>query len=108
MYGSDARHSLKLNEFKDMDEGIHAIEIMPSTKVDKNAVASRMGEMKDVFQKSIVSVVEILKGTIITREMIGFKKPGTGIPASQVNKILGKQSKRNIVKNSLILNEDLV
>jgi sialic acid synthase SpsE len=52
--------------------------------------------------------VGIPKGTIITREMIGFKKPGTGIPASQVNKILGKRSKRNIVINSLILNEDLV
>jgi len=108
MYGSDAKHSLEPDEFKDLVQGIRAIEVILSSKVDKDEIANRMGEIKDVFQKSIVSVVEIPKGTIITREMIGFKKPGTGIPASQVNKILGKQSKRNIVKNSLILNEDLV
>jgi len=108
MYGSDAKHSLEPKEFKDLVQGIRAIETILSSKVDKDEIANRMGEMKDVFQKSIVSVVEIPKGTIITREMIGFKKPGTGIPASQINKILGKQSKRNIIINSLILNEDLV
>ena len=108
MYGSDAKHSLEPDEFKDLVQGIRAIEVILSSKVDKDEIANRMGEMKDVFQKSIVSVVEIPKGTIITREMIGLKKPGTGMPASQVNKILGKQSKRDIAINSLILKQDLV
>jgi len=107
MYGSDAKHSLEPKEFKDLVQGIRAIEIILSTKVDKNEITKRMSEMKEVFEKSVVSVVEIPKGVIITREMIGFKKPGTGIPASHVNKVIGKQSKKDIAKEKLIKKEDI-
>lgn len=108
MYGSDAKHSLEPNEFKDLVKGIHAIKKMMSAKVDKNTVANQMREMKEVFQKSIVSIVDIPKGGIITTEMIGLKKPGTGIPASKHKEIVGKTAKRYIEKNCLISIKDLI
>lgn len=107
MYGSDARHSLEPFEFSEMVKGIRAIETILSSKVDKDEIASRMGNIKEVFQKSIVSIVDIPKGTIITEEMIGFKKPGTGIPPSKIETVLGKFSKREILKDRLISKEDL-
>ena len=107
MYGSDAKHSLEPSEFSDMVKGIRAIETILSSKVEKDKIASRMSEMKEVFQKSIVSIVDISKGSIITEEMVGFKKPGTGIPASQINEVLGKRSKTYIAKENLIKKEDI-
>jgi len=107
MYGSDAKHSLEPTEFSDMVKGIRAIETILSSKVNKDEIANRMGEMKEVFQKSIVSIIDIPKGTIITEEMIGFKKPGTGIPASKVKTVLGMRSKRDILKDRLINKEDI-
>ena len=107
MYGSDAKHSLEPREFSDMVKGIRAIETILSSKVDKNEMANRMSVMKEVFQKSIVSVVDISQGTIITGEMIGFKKPGTGIPANQIKRVLGKMSNKKIQKNTLIKLKDI-
>jgi len=107
MYGSDASHSLIPIEFNEMVKGIRAIETIIRSKLDKDEIASHMSEMKKVFQKSIVSIKDIPKGTIITEKMIGFKKPGLGIPASQFNKVLGKRSKKKISINSLISMEDL-
>ena len=107
MYGSDAKHSLEPDEFSDLVQGIRAIETILSSKVDKNKIADKMSEMKEVFQKSIVTTIDIPEGTIITAEMIGFKKPGSGIPASQIDKVIGKQSVKSMAQNSLIKFEDL-
>jgi N-acetylneuraminate synthase len=106
MYGSDARHSLEPNEFKDLAQGIRSIEFMLSQQVDKDEIANKMNEMKKIFQKSIVSIIDIPKGSVITKEMIGFKKPGTGIPANKKNNILGKRAKKDIFKDNLIKKED--
>jgi len=107
MYGSDAKHSLEPVEFLDLVNGIRAIEILLSTKVDKDKIANRLKEMKEVFQKSIVSVIDIPNGTVITEKMIGFKKPGTGLSASKIDHVLGKRTIHNILKNTLIRKEDL-
>lgn len=108
MYGSDAKHSLEPNEFSDLVQGIRAIETILSSKADKDIIADKMSEMKEVFQKSIVAVVDIAGGSIITEDMIVFKKPGSGIPPGEVNKIIGKRLKRDIIKDTLIRREDLV
>jgi len=107
MYGSDARHSLKPDEFSELVKGIRAIEVILSSKVDKDEIADDMVKMKEIFQKSIVSIVDIPKGTIITEEMIGIKKPGTGIPAYKVKNILGKIAAKKILADSLIREDDI-
>ena len=106
MYGSDARHSLEPDEFADLVRGIRAIETMLASKVDKDDVA-RFATMKATFEKSVVSLVEIPEGILITEGMIGIKKPGTGIPAKRFREVLGKRARRRIPKDTLIREEDL-
>ncbi len=108
MYGSDARHSLDPNEFKDLVAGIRGIEQMLNGQVNKDEEAGRMSGMKDIFQKSVVSVVDIPQGTILTNDMIGFKKPGTGIPASNVDAVVGAKVVCDIPRDTLVRAEDLV
>jgi N,N'-diacetyllegionaminate synthase len=106
MYGSDAKHSLEPTEFADLVQGIRAIETMLGSKVDKGNVA-RYATMKATFEKSVVSLVDIPEGTLITETMIGIKKPGTGIPAKRFSEVLGKRARRRIPKDTLIREEDL-
>ena len=106
MYGSDAVHSLEPDEFADLVRGVRAIEITLASEVDKDDVA-RLAIMKETFEKSVVSLVDIPSGTTITREMIGLKKPGTGIPAKCVDKVVGRQAWRPIPKDTLIREENL-
>ena len=102
MYGSDARHSLEPNEFKQMVDGIRAAELMIGSQVDKDAVAVKMREMKDIFEKSVVSVVDIPADTLITAEMLAVKKPGTGIPARRLNEVIGCRAVQDIPRDTVL------
>jgi len=106
MYGSDAKHSLEPPEFTDLVQGIRAIETMLANAVDKDAV-ERFTAMKETFEKSIVSLVDIPAGATITREMVGAKKPGTGVSAAKLNEVVGKRTTRLIRADSVLMPTDI-
>lgn len=106
MYGSDARHSLEPAEFADMVSGVRAIETMLASRLDKNAI-EKFREMKEIFEKSLVSLVDIPLGTRITREMVGIKKPGTGLPAWHLEQVVGRRVARTVPAHKLLHNQDI-
>tara|TARA_Y100001970_G_C14076164_1_gene772112 strand:- start:15 stop:1025 length:1011 start_codon:yes stop_codon:yes gene_type:complete len=108
MYGSDAKHSSEPNEFIDLVSGVKIINEIMSYEVNKDEIADKLIEMKNTFEKSIVSIVDIPKGTILKKNMLGYKKPGTGIPTKNITDIIGKRSKKDIFKDMLIKLEDLI
>jgi len=99
--GPDQRSSLDPEELRLMVKSIREIEvalgngnIKPTSDEKKNM---------EVVRKSIVSSMDIKKGSILTEEMIDIKRPGTGISPKMYDKILGKKVKRLIKKDELIL-----
>lgn len=107
MYGSDARHSLEPDEFKALVDGIRAIKIMFNSPVDKNKQGESLSIMKQTFEKSVVTIQAIPAGTVITRSMLGIKKPGTGIPAHRLNEMIGQRARHDIPEDCLLQEEDL-
>lgn len=105
MYGSDAKHSLEPEEFADLARGIRAIETMVASPVQKDAAAP--AAMKAVFEKSVVAVTDIPSGAQIRPEMVGLKKPGSGIPPSQLGRVVGRTAARRISAQTLIRWDDL-
>lgn len=105
MYGSDAANAAEPAQFKDMVSGIRAISAMHSHPVDKDDL-SPFREMKKIFEKSVVSTVDILQGTMITADMLAVKKPGNGIPPSKIGQIIGKRATRLIPANHVLASED--
>ena len=57
--------------------------------------------------RSVVSIRDIKKNEIITQDMVWTKRPGTGIPSKEIDKVIGKRAKKAISKNSLISWEQL-
>ena len=106
MYGSDARNSAEPQQFADLVSHIREIEAIMSHKVDKSS-AARFTEMKEIFEKSIVSLVDIPEGAVITEQMLGIKKPGSGIPPKRLNEIIGSRALRHIPTDTLIAEEDV-
>lgn len=106
MYGSDARHSLEPKEMADLVSGIRAIETMLATSVDK-ANTNSFEEMKHVFEKSLVALVDIPPGTLLRREMIGIKKPGTGMSPSRLAEVIGKHTSRAVKAESILTSDDI-
>lgn len=107
LYGSDARHSLEPGELRDLVQGIRAIETMLTHPVDKSD-AGRFATMKAVFQKSLVALTDIPAGAVIRPEMIGTKKPGTGLPPARLPDVVGRRAARAIAADQLLGEEDLL
>lgn len=105
-YGSDARHSLEPDELRDLVAGIHAVDAMLASPVDKSS-AEPFREMKDIFEKSLVAVGDIPAGTELTREMLAAKRPGTGLPVTELDAIVGRRTTRALAKDTLISTDDL-
>lgn len=106
MYGSDAKHSMEPAEFKRFCEDLRETARMVTSPVDKSDT-SDYADMKRVFEKSVVSKVKIGAGTRLAIEHLAFKKPGTGISASQYESIIGRRVKKEIAADKLIQLEDL-
>ena len=96
-----------LEEFTDLVQGIRAIETMLTAKVDKDARVADLREMKNIFEKSVVTVVPIPAGAVITPSMVAVKKPGTGIPARRLSEVIGQRATRDIPQDTLLREEDL-
>jgi N-acetylneuraminate synthase len=106
MYGSDARHSAEPEQFAELVSQIREIETIQSNVVDKSDI-SRFSEMKEIFQKSVVSQIDISEGATITLEMLGIKKPGTGLAPERLADIVGRRATRAMPAHSIFRESDI-
>lgn len=53
-------------------------------------------------RRSIVSLGKINKGDIITKEMLTYKRPGTGISPTEVDNIIGKKALIDIEDDTIL------
>lgn len=106
MYGPDAKMSMEPDEMQLLCESIKNLEISLANPVDKTQT-EKFGEMKKIFQKSIVAVCDIKKGTAITADMLGYKKPGIGLETKYYKDILGKKVKRDLLADDIIYKGDI-
>lgn len=63
-------------------------------------------ERLKAFRRSIVAAKEICKGEVFTEDMLDFKRPGTGLSPENIESIVGKKAKRNIVYDEIINADD--
>lgn len=103
--GPDHKASLEPDELEEMVKSIRMVETALGLPV-KAPVDAEL-EVRDVVRRSIVAKVDILKGTVITEDMLAFKRPGTGMPPKDANLIVGKTAKRIIYKEEMIKTEYL-
>jgi sialic acid synthase SpsE len=54
------------------------------------------------FRRSLVASRLIFKGEVITKDLLNFKRPGTGFSLDDLKKILGKKAKKNISYDTII------
>ena len=106
MYGSDAANAAEPTQFKELIKGLRAIAVMRANPVDKDDLRP-FSEMKRIFEKSIVSAVQIPKGAILTADMLAVKKPGDGIAPARMSEIIGRRTARMIPADQLLSLDDL-
>ena len=86
-------HELRLVEIS------RGMNIRTSFDVEKEAVK--------YARRSIVSTTKISKGTLIKKEMLDIKRPGTGIPPKFLDKVIGKKALKDIEEDIPLTYEDI-
>jgi len=92
-------------ELKEIVDGVRKVEALRGSSI--KAVHKAELETRKYDKRSIVSNVDIPRGTKITRKMLTFKRPGTGIWPDKLGRVLGKHAKTNISNDTTLQWEHL-
>jgi len=98
--GPDHMLSSDPQEFRELVSKVRIISKMLGNK--KIHPGLEETKIRKKFRRSIVSNQIIKKGTKIKENMLALKRPGTGLHPKYLNKIIGKVSKKNFLKNEKI------
>jgi len=60
------------------------------------------GAARKNARRSIVSACDIAKGTVITEEMLTFKRPGVGISPDRIEEVIGKTAAEDIADDTIM------
>lgn len=94
---------------KECAELIEQSKRMASMRGGKKEPAKEEQVTIDFAYASVVTIEEVKKGEIFTRDNIWVKRPGTGdFLAEDYDSLIGKVAKNNILKDSQIKKEDVV
>ena len=100
MKGPDQKLSADPKEFLDLVKRIRSVEKLRGkprdgpTKTEKKSLK--------LMRKSIAANTDIPKGSKVTKSMVIFVRPGTGISPKDLDKIIGKRIKKNVQKGNLL------
>ena len=106
MYGSDAKNSMEPSEFRLLADGLRDIRTMLSNPVDKDDLAP-YGDMKRIFEKSVVAARPLAAETVLAASDLAFKKPGDGIPAARWRDLVGRTLRLSVGKDHKFQPNDL-
>ena len=106
MFGPDVAASVTPDELKQLVEGVRFIEAAKANPMRKDESAASLKEMKALFGKSLIARRGVQAGSTLQREDISARKPGTGIPAAEYEKYLGRKLKRNVESDTFFTIDD--
>lgn len=107
MFGPDAPVSLEPGELRTLVDGVRFLERARAAPVDKDDVAAELGEMRNLFGKSLVAATALPAGTVLTDAHLTAKKPATGIPASERGAVVGRTLRADVPAGHVLADDDL-
>lgn len=105
MEGPDHKASMEPEDFKAYVKAIRNTEVLLGDGIKKPTKAEEK-IMKDV-RRSILAKEEIKAGTIITKDILCYKRPGNGIKPEYADLLVGLKVNRDIKKEEVIQWEDV-
>jgi sialic acid synthase SpsE/sugar phosphate isomerase/epimerase len=106
--GTDHKVSLLPNELKEMVIQIRQVE--EGLGSDEKPREITQGELlnRENLAKSLVAVIDIMPGEVVTREMVEIKSPGQGLQPNRLNDLIGKKADRKIARGGFFYMSDIL
>jgi N,N'-diacetyllegionaminate synthase len=80
---------------------------MRANPVDKDALATDSAPLRRIFTRSIVAARPLAAGTVIGRNDVRLKKPGTGLAPDRMADVVGRTLRRDVQADALLAVEDI-
>ncbi|MGB0383248.1 MAG: N-acetylneuraminate synthase [Ardenticatenaceae bacterium] len=103
--GPDHRASLEPDELAGMIKGIRVVEAALGNGCKLPAASE--ANTASVVRKSLVAARDLLAGTVLTKDMIAIKRPGTGLSPSMRDELIGRTLNQDIQRGTLLALEML-
>ena len=100
LLGNDHYHAMAPEDVKKFKENVTFISKINGMKNKQPLICESSARLE--ARRSIVSVRDIKKGEVIDGDDLTFKRPGTGIYPSEIDKIIGKTAKIDILEDTLL------
>ena len=107
MFGPDVRASVTTTELRQLVDGIRQIERMTASPVSKEVLEDELTHLRKLFTKSVVAGSDLPAGTILAPEHLKLKKPGTGLEASNLPKLMGRKLRRGLKADEFLFLQDV-
>lgn len=107
LFGPDVPASVTFDELSFIRVARDSFHRMDQNPVDKDCMAQGLAQMRATFGKSLAPVRALSVGTVLTRELLTLKKPATGIPADQLDEVIGRRLAHAVASDRLLTWEDL-
>ena len=98
--GPDHKTSVLPKEFLSLVNEISMTKIILGNEV-KQCQKEEI-EMKKVSRKSLTMIKTLRKDEKLTKKFLALKRPGTGLPYKEINKIIGSKAKYNLYTDKQI------
>ena len=103
--GPDQSVSIDFREMASLVDGVRKIEAaLGSTK----KVHQKEEDIRRWAFRSLVTIKPIRRGEVITLDNVWSKRPGTGIPSSSIEEVIGREVVRDLPKDYLLEWSDLL
>jgi len=107
MFGPDVVASVTTTELRQLVEGVRFIERMRANPVDKDAFAREMTPLRQIFTRSLVARQALPAGTVLTRDHLAIKKPGTGLSPDRLDEVIGRRLRRPVQADQVLVADDI-
>lgn len=99
--GNDHYHGMDPEDARRILSGIEHLDLIRGNGEIKCLETEQTARQN--ARRSIVSAVKIPAGTIITEEMLTYKRPGTGISPTRVTEVIGKTAAVMIEEDTILI-----
>jgi N,N'-diacetyllegionaminate synthase len=107
MFGPDVVASVTTVELRQLVEGVRFIERMRASPVDKDVSAAETVPLRVLFTRSLVARNALPAGTVLAREHLAIKKPGTGLQPDRLDEVIGRRLRRSVDADEILAAEDI-
>ncbi len=103
--GPDHKASLEPGSLKALVLGVHKVEL--ALGHGRKEPAPDEADTAAVARKSLVAAAHIGAGTVLTGEMVAIKRPGTGLPPSMRDILVGRVVREDLAPGTVFTREML-